>query len=155
MQDRMKKHQLNDGQITDLLKKASVGTIATIDENGYPYAVPVHFIYNDDMIYFHGLPKGKKINNIMANNKICFQIYDMKGLILDDAPCDVNTEYESVVIMGMAAIVKDQKLKATVLSEIVGKYTSHLKETKLPDNMIKSTAVVEITIKECTGKYYK
>ena len=45
MQNRMKKNQLNNEQITELLIKSPVGNIATINENGYPYVVPVHFIY--------------------------------------------------------------------------------------------------------------
>ncbi len=119
MQYRMKKHQLNEEQITEILKNAPVGNLGTINEDGYPYVVPVHFIHHDGKIYIHGLPKGQKISNISANEKVCFEVYFMKGLILDEAPCDVNTEYESVIIMGKAAIVKDSDLKENALNKIV------------------------------------
>lgn len=155
MQNRMRNHQLNEEQITSILTKAPVGNIATINENGYPYVVPVHFIYYEDKIYIHGLPRGQKISNILENEKVCFQIYDMKGFIFDNSPCDINTEYESVVITGTATTIEDLNLKETVLNKIVEKYTPHLGGTKLPENMIKGTAVIEITIKELTGKYYK
>lgn len=155
MQDRMKTHPLSEEQVTEILVKAPVGSLATITENGYPYIVPVHFIYHEGKIYIHGLAKGQKISNILANEKVCFEIYDMKGLILDEAPCDVNTEYESVVILGTAAIVKDINLKESVMNKIVEKYTPHLSGTELPDNMVRSTGVIEISIKELTGKYYR
>ncbi len=151
----MKKHQLNDEQITEILLKAPVGNIATINEDGYPYVVPVHFIYYDGKIYIHGLPIGQKISNILLNEKVSFETYSMKGLILDEAPCDVNTEYESVVMIGTARIIKDYDLKEIVLNRVVEKYTPHFDGAKLPDNMIKGTGVIEIIIKECTGKYYK
>ena len=61
MQNRMKKNQLNEEQITEILIKSPVGNIATINENGYPYVVPVHFIYYEGKVYFHGLPIGQKI----------------------------------------------------------------------------------------------
>ena len=155
MQYRMRKHQLSEEEITKLLTKQPVGNLATINENGYPYVVPVHFTYHEGKIYIHGLPKGQKINNIQANEKVCFETYFMKGFILDEKPCDVNTEYESVVIMGTAAIVDDFDLKEAVLNKIVKKYTPHLEGTKMPDNVIRGTGVIEVTIEECTGKYYK
>jgi nitroimidazol reductase NimA-like FMN-containing flavoprotein (pyridoxamine 5'-phosphate oxidase superfamily) len=154
MQYRMKKHQLSEEQISEILTKAPVGSIATINENGYPYVVPVHFIYFDGKIYIHGLPRGQKISNISANEKVCFETHLMKGLILDEAPCDVNTEYESVVIMGNAAIVKDNDLKEIMLNKIVEKYTPHLNGIKFPDNTMRGTSVIEVTVAECTGKYY-
>ncbi|MDP2217135.1 MAG: pyridoxamine 5'-phosphate oxidase family protein [Methanolobus sp.] len=155
MQNRMKEHQLEEEQITGLLERATVGNLATIDKSGYPYAVPVHFIYHDGRIYIHGLPHGQKISNILANEKVCFEAHDMKGLILDEAPCDVNTEYESVVIIGTAALIDDHSLKEAVLDRVVEKYTPSLKGAALPDNMVRGTAIIEVTIKECTGKYYK
>jgi len=155
MQYRMKKHQLNEEQIAKILKDAPVGNFATINENGYPYVVPVHFVNHNGKIYMHGLPKGQKISNISANEKVCFEVYFMKGLILDDAPCDVNTEYESVIIIGKASIINDYDLKETVLNEIVEKYTPHLGGIKFPEHTMRGTSVIEVTIEECTGKYYK
>jgi hypothetical protein len=155
MQNRMKNHQLNEDQIAEILLKAPVGNIATINENGYPYVVPVHFTYYEGKIYIHGLPQGQKISNILSNEKVCFQIYDMKGLILDNFPCGINTEYESIVIIGTARIIEDHDLKKIVLNKIVKKYTLHLNGMQLADNAIKGTGVIEVTIKECTGKYYK
>ena len=152
----MKTHQLDEEQITAILAKAQVGHIATINkENGYPYVVPVHFVYFDGKIYIHGLVKGQKVSNILANEKVCFETYFMKGLILDEKPWDVNTEYESVVIMGKASIIKDPDLKLTALHKIVEKYTPNLSGIEFPDNVIRGTGVIEITVEECTGKYYK
>ncbi|WP_214045428.1 pyridoxamine 5'-phosphate oxidase family protein [Methanomethylovorans sp.] len=155
MQDRMKHHQLQDEQIKEILLKAPVGNIATINENGYPYVVPVHFIYYGDKIYIHGLPVGQKISNILSNEKVCFQIHDMKGLILNSSPCEINTEYESIVMTGTAMIVEDHDLKKIILNKIVEKYTPHLNGASLSDNMVKGTGVIEVTISELTGKYYK
>ncbi len=82
-------------------------------------------------------------------------LYFMKGFIIGDTPCNVNTEYESVVIMGKAALVKDYDLKEMVLNKIVEKYTPHFNGTKIPDSKIKGTGIIEVIIKELTGKYYK
>jgi len=155
MQNRMSKHQLNDVQIKEILLKAPVGNIATINENGYPYVVPVHFIYHNGKVYIHGLPIGQKISNILANEKVCFETYFMEGFNIGETPCNVNIEYESVVIMGTAALVKDYNLKEIVLNKIVEKYAPHFNGTKISDTKIEGTGVIELIIKELTGKYYK
>jgi nitroimidazol reductase NimA-like FMN-containing flavoprotein (pyridoxamine 5'-phosphate oxidase superfamily) len=156
MQYRMKKHPLSEEQITEVLDKTPVGNIATINENGYPYVLPVHFVYHDHKIFIHGLPKGQKISNILANEKVCFETFIMKGLILDDAPCEVNTKYESVVILGKASIIRDDvDLKIDILNKIVAKYTPHLEGIDFPEKAVRGTSIIEIEIEECTGKYYK
>lgn len=155
MQNRMREHQLNEGQIKEILIKAAVGNFATIDEKGFPYVVPVHFVYYEDKIYIHGLPKGQKINNLNANEKVGFGINEMKSLLMGDSACDVNTEYESIIITGTAKLVTDYCLKENILDKIVDKYTPIFSQSKLPDNMIKGTGIIEISVLSCTGKYYK
>lgn len=155
MQNRMKEHQLKKEQINELLETLAVGHFSTIGTDGYPYTCPVHFVYLDGKIYFHGLPKGQKLDNLMKNNKVCFEACMMKDFILDENPCDVNTAYESVIIKGEASLVSEHKKKEEILVEIVAKYTPHLADKKLPENMVKGTAVIELVTKECTGKFYE
>ena len=56
---------------------------------------------------------------------------------------------------GTAEIVCDTERKRAVLDAIVDKYTPQLSGIRLPDNMVKGTAVVEIRITEMTGKYWE
>lgn len=156
MQQRMKTHQLTDQEINSLLSNCLTGTLATINSDGTPYNVPVHYVYRNNAIYIHGLPVGQKISNLKANPNICFNIYEMKELLLDDEEktCDTNTAYESVVIQGKAQIVEDLNEKKDALSAIILKYTPHLTEKEIPLNMLKGTAVIKLSIGQMTGKYY-
>lgn len=155
MQNRMKEHQLTAEEIDTLLAKVKVGHLATINSDGFPYVVPVHFVYGAGVIYIHGLNRGTKLDNIKANAKICFETADMQGLILDDKACDVNTQYQSVVAFGTAGIVEDIAEKTEALNKVVGKYTPQLAGQQYPDNMLKATGIIKITIETVTGKYYK
>lgn len=156
MQHRMKTHPLTDEKIKIVLSEVQTASLSTINTDGTPYVIPVHFVYMDNKIYIHGLPKGQKIDNIIRNNKICFLAYDMKGFLLDPngKPCDTNTEYESVIVTGSAILVEDLEVKKNVLQKIIQKYTPHLTDAQLPEPMIKGTAVIQINISEITGKYY-
>jgi nitroimidazol reductase NimA-like FMN-containing flavoprotein (pyridoxamine 5'-phosphate oxidase superfamily) len=52
---------LDAEKIQSLLCKGQVATIATINNDGTPYTTPIHFLYQENAIYFHGLPKGQKL----------------------------------------------------------------------------------------------
>ncbi|MDY0321690.1 MAG: pyridoxamine 5'-phosphate oxidase family protein [Arcobacteraceae bacterium] len=157
MRHRTKTHLLTQEQIEALFKKAEVGRIATLNNNGYPYILPMHFVYTNNKIYLHGLPKGQKIDNIKANPKVCFEIDEMISLISEgiEAPCDVNTEFNSIILYGIACIVDNFDEKKQALYKIVEKFTPHLITKELPIPMINTTAVIRIDIEECIGRYYK
>lgn len=156
MQGRMKQHQLSKEEIDDVLKNEQVGRIATHNENGYPYIVPVHYIMYDGKIYIHGLVKGQKISNLTANGKVGFEVDQMGAIIPDDEnPCDTNTAFRSVIILGIAKMIEDGATKEKILHAIVEKYTPQLSHSSFPEKMMKATGIIEIEPVEITGKYYK
>lgn len=156
MQGRMKRHQLSKEEITEVLSNAQIGRIATLNEDGYPYIVPVHFVIYKEKIYIHGLIKGQKISNLLRDNRVCFEVDEMGAIIPDNENvCDTNTAFRSVIIHGTASIIDDMGLKKNILQTIVNKYTPELSHLNSPEKMMKATGIIEIQIKECTGKYYK
>ena len=156
MQGRMKRHQLTKEEIETLLLSTKIGRIATQNENGFPYITPVHYVLVEGKIYIHGLSKGQKISNIAANDMVCFEVEWMGDLVFKGpSSCNTNTNFESVVIFGTAAVIADMDRKREILKAIVQKYTPELVHLEFPDNMMKATAVIEITPVETTGKYYR
>lgn len=155
MQHRMKTRQLTAEQIEELLLKSEVGCLATLNSNGTPYVVPIHFLYKDGLIYFHGLPKGQKVANIQARPEISMTVYQTEGLILDQKgqPCDTNTKYQSVVLAGLASLIEDPVSKKEILTGIAAKYTPCLTASGMTDAMIRATAVAAIKCLDLTGKY--
>lgn len=157
MQARMKKYGISRTEIDTFLNEVLVGRLSTCNEDGYPYTVPVHFVYENGKIYIHGLPQGKKLDNIKTNCKVCFEADQMIGLIEDgvEEPCDINTEYISIIAFGKAGLLTEVTQKVQILNKIVQKYTPRLQGRPLPENMVKGTAIIEIEIMEITGKHYQ
>ena len=157
MRHRTKTHLLTQEQIEELFLRAEVGRLGTFFQDGFPYVLPMHFVYFDNKIYLHGLAKGKKIDNIKFNSNVCFEIDEMLSLLYEgvENPCDVNTEFNSIILQGKAFLVDDFNEKKTALSKIVEKFTPHLIGRKLPEKMIKVTAVIRIDILNYVGRYYK
>lgn len=127
MQQRMKTHQLTDKETESLLLNCMTGTLATVNSDGTPYNVPVHYVFFNNSIYIHGLPVGQKISNLKANANICFNIYEMQGLLMDKdgKPCDTNTAYTSVVIQGKAQVVDElNEKKGCIISSYFKVHTT-------------------------------
>lgn len=156
MQGRMKEHPLSQEEIEALLLAEHVGNLGIVSPKGFPYITPVHFVLIDGKIYIHGLRVGQKIEYLKANPKIGFEVYRMNGLIHDpELPCDTNTDYQSVIILGTAKMVEDDALKIKVLDEVVKKFTPQHAGKTYPSAMLKATGVIEITPTETTGKFFK
>ena len=156
MQGRMKEHPLSQEEIETLLLTEQVGNLASVSPDGFPYITPVHFVLIDGKIYIHGLRVGQKIAYLKANPKIGFEVYKMNGLIHDpELPCDTNTDYQSVIILGFAKMVDDDALKIKVLDEVVKKFTPQHAGKSYPPAMLKATGVIEITPTATTGKFFK
>lgn len=154
MQARMKRNQLTTLQINELLISEKVGRIGTSNFNGTSYIVPVHFVFHKSKIYIHGLSKGQKIENIRSNNNVCFEVDCMRGLIMHEEPCHVNTSYQSVIINGIARLINCEGIKKDILNLIVDKYTPSLSGKELPLQTVMKTSIIEIEILNCTGKYF-
>lgn len=156
MEGRMKQHQLSKEEIADVLANAQVGRIATHNENGYPYIVPVHFVDYGGKIYIHGLIKGQKISNLLKNDKVCFEADEMGTIVPDNEnSCGTNTRYRSVIILGTARMIEDEARKTEILRATVVKYTPQLAHLAFSERMMKATGIIEITPVETTGKYHK
>ena len=157
MRHRTKTHLLTQEQIEALFKRALIGRLGCVRADGYAYVVPMHFVYVSHKIYMHGLPKGQKIEILKSNVKVCFEIDEMLSLLDQDVenPCDVNTEFNSIIVQGDAHIVENLEEKKEALAKIVEKFTPHLTDKELPENMVHGTAVIRIDIKECVGRYYR
>lgn len=157
MQHRTKTHLLTKEEIKEALNLAQVGRIGIVCSDGFPYVLPLHFVYADEKIYLHGLPKGKKIEGIKQNPNVCFEIDQMVSLLKEgvENPCDVNTEFNSVILQGKASLVGDFEEKKSALKRIVEKFTPLLINQEIPDKMIQGTAIIRIDILNSTGRYYR
>jgi uncharacterized protein len=141
--------------ILELLARAEVGHIATVDEFGMPYVVPVHFVFEGEHIYFHGLSQGKKLDHIRSNPAVCFETYELLQIGLNEKnPCDSWTYYRSVVATGKARILEGQDDKTRGLKLLNEKYFKGFVGEMSPAT-IDGTCVVEIAIDRISGKRHE
>ena len=150
---RRKDKEIKDKtEIEAILREAKVGRLGTSRDNT-PYVVPVSYVYHDDKIIIHGAKQGKKMEDIAANPKVCFQV-DISEIIPSNDPCNYSYRYRSAIANGTAKILEDPKEKLEGLRLLTEKYAPgkgpELTEEHLKKN--RNLNVVEITIHEITGK---
>lgn len=68
------KQQLSEEECTAILTEAYRGFLSVVGEGGYPYTIPINFIYEDGHIYFHCALEGHKMDAIRACDKACFTV---------------------------------------------------------------------------------
>ena len=62
---RRKDRLLTEKEAREILSEGEYGVLSTMGENGYPYGVPVNYVYLNDNIYFHcAADVGPKLENI-------------------------------------------------------------------------------------------
>jgi len=65
--------ELTKEETERLLGKHSHGRLGLCVE-GEPYVVPVAYRYSEGAIYFHSPKRGKKLDTMKKNNRVCFEI---------------------------------------------------------------------------------
>ena len=119
---RRQEKQLPEDKSQEILSEGEYGILSTIGENGYPYGVPMNYIYMNNRIYLHCAQEGKKLENIRYNNKVSFTVvgdYQLK-------PADFTSSYESVIAIGQANFVEGEE-KKEVLQEFILKFSPDFK----------------------------
>jgi len=147
---RRKESRMNEQEAVKVLEEGLYGNLATIGEEGYPYSIPLNYVYADNAIYFHSAPEGHKLDNIKYNNRVCFGVVGTFRII----PEKFDTNYESAVVFGKACEVTDEKEKKKALLLLVEKYSKDYMEEgkKYIEKSLNRVSVFKIEIEHLTGK---
>jgi len=144
---------MTPSEINELLSRALVGRLGMSRDN-QPYVLPICFIHHDGKIFFHSAPKGRKLETIKTNPKVCFQV-DEHRLVPSSLPCYFTIHYRSVLVFGKVRLLTDPKEKLKILEVMLNKYGDITKLAKPLDEAVMHKAKVEvgeISIEEITGK---
>jgi nitroimidazol reductase NimA-like FMN-containing flavoprotein (pyridoxamine 5'-phosphate oxidase superfamily) len=152
---RQHKKEINDKNVIDnLLRCATVGRLGTTGKDGYARIKPLNFVHIDRAIYFHSAREGEKIDDILRDSRVCFEvdlpISYVKGR--QDDPCKASYLYQSVIIYGKAALVGAEPERRKALSALMRKYQPGGGYGEFLEAKLAITAVVRIDIETMTGK---
>ena len=144
---RKPEREMSKEFVEAILDGADYGVLFLLTEDGYPYGVPVNFVYHNNAIYFHGGKAGLKYTSALSHPKACFTIVT-KHLVL---PKQYTTAYQSVIAFGTISFVEDKDEATQVFCDkFVG---PHKEEAKRRINAgLDYMALYKFEIEHITGK---
>ena len=147
---RRSKQRLPREVAVEILERNTSGVLALSGDEGYPYAVPMSYVYADGKIYFHSAKNGHKIDAIQRNEKASFCVIDQDQIV----PEKYTTFFRSVIVFGRLRLVEDMEEMRRIAATLAMKYSADFKEgiPKEINASIRNMAVLELTIDHITAK---
>lgn len=147
---RRKRQQLSEEESIGIMQKATAGTLALLGDNGYPYAVPISYVYADGKLYFHSALSGHKIDAIRNCDKASFCVIDKD----DVRPEKYTTYFRSVIAFGRIHIIEDEQEKLETARLLGDRYNPNQEEAlqKELEKGLSRMLMIRFDIEHLTGK---
>ena len=147
---RRKRQQLSEAESIEILKKATAGTLALLGDGGYPYAVPISYVYADGKLYFHSALSGHKIDAIRYSDKASFCVIDQDEV----HPEKYTTYFRSVIAFGRIHIIEDAQEKLETARLLGDRYNPNQEEAlqKELEKGLSRMVMIRLNIEHLTGK---
>jgi uncharacterized protein len=156
---KRKDRQMEREPTVELLKASNHVFLATTNEDGTPYCVPINSVMTDEQtLYFHGLSVGQKIDNIKRDPRVCIACAHSGGVATSDQNREgFVLEFESCIATGVATEVKDldekkNMLKLLCLKSIPRDLPAYQTFAEAVERSAKVTTVYRVTLASISGK---
>ena len=147
---RRHRQQLSREECERILDRCISGVLALTGDGGYPYAVPLSYVYADGAIIFHSAVQGHKIDAIKRDSRCSFCVIDQDEI----KPAEFTTHFRSVIAFGRIHILEsvDEKVQAL---RLLGRRYSPGDEHGLQheiDQSLDHVLILRLDIEHMTGK---
>jgi PPOX class probable F420-dependent enzyme len=115
--------QLDEAEINDFLAGAHTAIVATLRQDGSPFALPVWFVMIDGSPYIRTPARTAKAAHLRRDPRICLTVE--RG--------EAWAELKAVVMTGSVEFETDPELRARIDAAFSEKYRNHLMPSKTPD----------------------
>lgn len=134
----------------DVVDTCNYAVLATTNEDGTPYCVPLTIVRDGEQLYFHCAKAGKKLDNIRARKDVCVTCVSRA----ETKQATYSVAYASATLTGKAEEVTDPAQRTEALRLLCRRHTPDFMAGV--EDYIKKyfdrTSVVRIAIESITGK---
>lgn len=147
---RRRVQQMDTASAEAILRTSTSGVLSLIGDGGYPYGVPLSYVYHDGHIYFHSAIEGHKVDAIRSNDRASFTVIGRDEVL----PQLYTSNYASVICFGHIHIVSDEAERCLAL-RLLGQRYNPGDEPGLAREMSHGagrTLVLRLDIEHLSGK---
>ena len=148
---RRKKQALSAEECAQILHRGTSGVLALAGDDGYPYAVPISYLYDGEKLYFHCAKSGHKLDAISRNPKASFCVIDEDRVI----PEKYTSYYKSVIVFGHLRVLDEESDKRAAIEKLAIKYApndSAANRKKAIEDEWNPLCMLEMAIAHMSGK---
>lgn len=116
---RRNRQQLSREECERILSRCTSGVLALTGDGGYPYAVPLSYVYADGAIIFHSAVQGHKVDAIRRDSRCSFCVIEQD----DIRPAEFTTYFRSVIAFGRIRLLEDAAEKVRALRLLGRRYS--------------------------------
>ena len=116
---RRNRQQLSREECERILGRCTSGVLALTGDGGYPYAVPLSYVYADGAIIFHSAVQGHKVDAIKRDSRCSFCVIEQDEI----KPAEFTTYFRSVIAFGRIQILEDAAEKVQALRLLGRRYS--------------------------------
>lgn len=148
---RRKKQKLSEEMCAEILNRGTSGVLALEGDEGYPYAVPISYVYDGEKLYFHSARSGHKLDAIRRNPKASFCLIDKDQIV----PEEYTTYFRSVIVFGEIRILENEEEKRDAIEKLAVKYApddSEENRRQAIDREWKPLCMLEMRPEHISGK---
>ena len=148
---RRSRQALSWQETEEILRRGTSGVLALAGAEGYPYAVPLSYVYTQGIHYFHGAKVGHKLESIRRCDKASFCVVDRDEI----KPEAYTTYYRSAIAFGRVRILESEEEKRRAIEQLSQKYhpmdtPAHRKA--VIDREYAPLCMLAFTVEHMTGK---
>ena len=147
---RRNRQQLSREECERILGRCTSGVLALAGDGGYPYTVPLSYVYADGAIIFHSAVQGHKVDAIKRDCRCSFCVIEHDEI----RPAEFTTYFRSVIAFGRIHILEDAAEKVQAL-RLLGRRYSPDDEPGLQHEIDKSmhhVLLLRLDIEHLSGK---
>lgn len=147
---RRSRQQLPPSEAAAVMERGQNGVLAVLGDDGYPYAVPLSYLWQAGRIYFHCAAQGHKLDAIRACSRVSFCVIDQDEIL----PERFTTCFRSAIAFGRARIVQSAEERAMAIDRLAEKYAPDRPQAKAEEIRAagEHLCMVCIEVEHLTGK---
>jgi nitroimidazol reductase NimA-like FMN-containing flavoprotein (pyridoxamine 5'-phosphate oxidase superfamily) len=141
-------------QIEAILDEALIAHVGIADKHGQPFVTPTLHARAGDVVYCHGSAASRTVRALADGAPACLTVSLIDGLVLARSAMHHSANYRSVMLLGHARLVTDEREKLAATEAIV----EHIVPGRWADvraptaNELKATAILALPIHEASAK---
>lgn len=170
---RRKRQQLSDAESVRILQEATSGVLALLGDEGYPYAVPLSYVYlppgataegprpaeaaatadapDLGRLIFHSAVAGHKVDAMRACPKASFCVIQQDEV----SEANFTTFFRSIIAFGTIRILDNDQEKLDAIRALARRYSPHVPAEHMNHEIAKGfphLLMFELRIQHLTGK---